>query len=342
MQNKFIGLLITAVMGASLTVACNSTAESTQPAPGPRQQEVVAEQTETLVKEAQPQAEAVQEDVVETSDEPVEAAVSVETDVEAKPDTTEDVTAAAEEIVEVDTESAATEDVTEGAALPTTFTATTGLKEFSAYRLDFDTAFDGTHNGQPTSGTLGGLFEVTKSPEAQHWAITMTGNAFQEVALLGGKMEMYDIANTIYIQNPGDDSWIGIPAMFVESMLPTDMVNPEDNIELPATATLQPGKETINGIVTQRYTFGKDDMPGNSAAYDSVDGTVWVAVDDNTVVKYEATVSGEFSHLSAGEMTLLDEGTITMMYEVSNANGDFTINPPADAQTIGLGELLFQ
>jgi hypothetical protein len=233
------------------------------------------------------------------------------------------------------------EDVTSTTVEAVTFTAETGLGDFSTYKMSFATEFDGTRDGQPTQGNLGGLLEITKNPAAQHWQINMGGNAFSNLSLLGGGMEMYDVDNTIYIQNPGDGSWIGMPAMLVQSMLPSEMYNPEDNIDLPATAILQPGEESVNGVLTQRYTFGKNDLSGDISKLDEVEGTVWVAVDGNYVVKYEAVVTGEFDNLTAGDMTVLDEGTINMMYEVTDVDGDFTISPPAGAKAIDLTSLLF-
>jgi len=221
------------------------------------------------------------------------------------------------------------------------FTATTGLADFSAYRLKFATEFDGTRAGQPAAGTLNGAFEVTKPQNAQHWKLEMTGDVFQELAVLGGSMELYNIADTIYIQNPGDNSWIGIPAMLVESMLPAEMYNPEDSIELPANATRQPGTEMVNGVESVRYTFGKDDLSGDTANLESVEGTVWVAAGSGTVVRYQAKMTGTFTDLTAGGIKLLDEGTITMRYDVTDTNGDFSIRPPEGATAVDLTKLLF-
>ena len=115
---------------------------------------------------------------------------------------------------------------------------------------------------------------------------------------------------------------------------------PEKSIDLPATAVLQPGEEVVNGVVTQRYTFGLDDLADSGTQYEAVKGTVWVAVDGDYVVKYESTITGEFDNLSAGSMDLMDQGTIVMSYEVSDVNGDFSIQPPTDAQGLDLGKLL--
>ena len=221
------------------------------------------------------------------------------------------------------------------------FTATTGLEKFSAYRMMFESTFDGTRQNQPTNGTLSGLLEVTTNPQAQHLQVNMQGDAFSELALLGGKMELYDIGDTFYIQNPQDGSWIGVPAMLVDSLLPQDMYRPEDNIELPVTAVLQPGEETINGVITRRYTFDAQDMAGDKSNYDQVEGTIWVAVEGNYVVQYQAVVTGQHGNLTAGDIKLLDEGTISMMYQVTDVDGGFTIAPPQGATAINLTDLLF-
>lgn len=335
MKNKLIGIFITTVIGGTLVIACNSGTETPQATPEAQQPAAVTQPANPAAEpeaavESQPPVEAEKQasSAAEPKTEPL-----ADAEAPAAPETADSPAAAAstaiDDVVAVDASAVVAEK----------FTATTGLADFAAYRLNFNTSFDGSKNGAPTSGTLGGLFEVTAEPPAQHWRLNMAGDAFAELALLGGKMEMYDIGDTIYLQNPGDESFIGMPAMLVENMLPTDMVNPEDSIELPATATVQPGQETINGIATRRYTFGKDDLASDSSSFDSVAGTVWVAVDGNYVVKYEATISGKFDNLVAGDMTLLDEGTLTMMYEISDANGDFTISPPAGAQQIDLSKL---
>lgn len=221
------------------------------------------------------------------------------------------------------------------------FTATTGLSEFSSYRMTFTSDFEGTRQGQPTSGSLAGLLEATKSPEAQHLRVEMKGDTFRALAPLGN-IEIYDINGTFYLKNPQDGKWIGVPAFLVDSMLPTDMYNPEDSIELPVTAVPHADTETINGILAKRYTFGPEDMAGDGSNYEEVDGTIWVAVDGDYVVRYEAMFKGQFDNLVVEDMALLDEGTITMMYELSEVDGSLTLAPPEGAVSFDLTKLLFK
>lgn len=234
------------------------------------------------------------------------------------------------------------EDADASEMAPVPFTATTGLDTFSAYRMNFLTDFDGYRKGQATQGTMSGLLEITRKPQAKHWQMNMSGDTFGELSTLGS-MELYDFGKMMYIQNPLDATWLGVPAELVKTMLPVpidDMYRPEESIDLPATAVLQPGEEVVNGVVTERYAFGPDDLVDSNTRYEAVEGTIWVAVDGDYVVKYESTITGEFDNLSAGSMHLMDQGTIVMSYEVSDVNGGFSIQPPAGAKGLDLGKLL--
>ena len=295
--------------------------------------EVVPEEMEEVVKaepavEIEPvveeaQADTLAEDLVEDV---AKADVSTETEV-------------------VDEEPVAEADETDAAqemeAMP--FTASVGLDTFSAYKLNVDVDFDGTKEGKPTAGNLAGVFETTHGPEAQHWMVQMTGDVLPELAMLGGKVELYDVGGTMYMQNPGDGTWIGVPGFLVQGMMPNEIYSPEDSIELPVRAVLQPGQEEINGIVTQRYTFGANDLASDSSkTTKTLNGTIWVAVEGDYVVKYEAEITGNHSDLTAGDIKLLDEGTLTMAYDLTDVNGNFAIGPPAGAKAIDLASLLFQ
>lgn len=222
---------------------------------------------------------------------------------------------------------------------PVPFTATTGLDTFSSYRMDFAISFDGARQGQPTAGSLDGTLEATRYPSAKHLLVAMEGDASGQVAGLE-RAEVYEINNTVYFQNPQDGAWMSLPAGLVYSMLPSDIaISPEAYINLPVTAVSQPGLETINGVVTRRYTFGREDL-ADGGSYDRVQGTVWVAARGNYIVRYEATITGDLQTLVPDGMELMENGTVTMVYEVSDVNSDFTIEPPIRNRGFNLGSLL--
>jgi hypothetical protein len=223
-----------------------------------------------------------------------------------------------------------------GEAVP--FTATAGLERLRSYRMNFEADFDGSQQGRPASGTISGLFEVTKDPSAQHWLINTSGETLRQLVPVGS-IELYSIENTMHFQNPQNGSWMSLPKFLVEGMLPEGISNPEDSIELPQTAVLQPGQEIVNGLATRRYTFGPDDGAVDGASFESVDGTIWVAVEGDFVIKYEADVTGQFEEFAVGGMRFLDEGTLTMMYELNDINGEFTIEAPVQSAGFNLSDL---
>jgi hypothetical protein len=218
------------------------------------------------------------------------------------------------------------------------FTATPGLERLRSYRMNFEADFDGSQQGQPASGTISGLFEVTKAPSAQHWLINTSGETLRQLVPMSS-VELYDIENTMHFQNPQNGAWMSLPKFLVEGMLPEGLSNPEDSIELPQTAVLQPGQEIVNGVTTRRYTFGPDDVAVDGASFESVDGTIWVAVDGDFIVKYKADVTGQFEDFAVGGMRFLDEGTLTMMYELNDINGEFTIEAPVQSSGFSLSDL---
>jgi hypothetical protein len=223
-----------------------------------------------------------------------------------------------------------------GEAVP--FTATPGLERLKSYRMNFEADFDGTQQSRPASGTINGLFEVTKDPSAQHWLINTSGETLRQLVPVGS-VELYSIEDTMHFQNPQNGSWMSLPKFLVDGMLPEGISNPEDSIELPQTAVLQPGQEIVNALATRRYTFGPDDVAVHGARFESVDGTIWVAVDGEFVVKYEADVTGQFEDFAVGGLRFLDEGTLSMMYELNDVNGEFTIEAPVQSSGFSLGDL---
>jgi hypothetical protein len=218
------------------------------------------------------------------------------------------------------------------------FTATTGLDRLPVYHMDFTVKFDGTREGRPTSGDMAGTLEATNDPDAQHLKATLKGPTASQFGL-PETVELYQVNDAVYFKNPQDGAWIGVPGRMVSRYLPDGIPTPEDYVELPVTAVRQPGRRTVNGVVTQRYTFGRDDL-ADGRNYTDAEGTIWVAVDGNYVVRYEATFSGRHEKLAVGGVQLMDNGTISVVYELSHVADDLVIKAPQGARGLGLRDLL--
>lgn len=218
------------------------------------------------------------------------------------------------------------------------FTATTGLDEFSAYRMNYTVSFDGTRGRQPTSGIAEGTLEATNNPDAQHLQTTLAGEAFRQLGVLG-TMELYHVNDSIYFQDLQDGTWTGVPERLVNRFLPDGVPAPEDYVVLPDSAVRQPGRKIVNGVVAQRYTFDRNDLT-EARNYDDAEGTIWVASNGDYIVRYEATLSGRHENLAAGGVGLIDEGTISIMYELSDVNDSLNIEAPRGAKGLSLRSML--
>lgn len=105
------------------------------------------------------------------------------------------------------------------------------------------------------------------------------------------------------------------------------------------------GKETVNGIDTIHYTFDKSSAlegllksidPNKDGNIVSFDGDMWVADPDEYVVKmtFQAEISNVPDTDEAGKTTLSDQ-KINWTYDVTDINGDFSIDVPEDAPRPG-------
>jgi hypothetical protein len=204
--------------------------------------------------------------------------------------------------------------------------------------MDYTVSFDGTRGRQPMSGIAEGTLEATKRPAAKHVQATLAGDAFRQLGVLG-TMELYHVNDTIYFQDPQDGAWTGVPERLVNRFLPDGMPAPEDYVVLPDSAVRQPGRSIVNGVVTQLYTFDRDDLP-HARNYDDAEGTIWVASNGDYIVRYEATFSGRHENLAAGGVELMDEGTISIMYELSDVNDSLSIEAPKGARGLSLRSML--
>ncbi|NOZ50860.1 MAG: hypothetical protein GXP37_12570 [Chloroflexi bacterium] len=105
------------------------------------------------------------------------------------------------------------------------------------------------------------------------------------------------------------------------------------------------GKETVNGIDTIHYTFDKSSAlevllqsidPSKDGNIDSFAGDMWVADPDEYVVKmtFQAEMSDVPDTDEAGTITLSDQ-KIDWTYELTDINGDFSIEVPEEAPRPG-------
>jgi len=211
------------------------------------------------------------------------------------------------------------------------FSGVSGLGQLSSYRVNFIMAFDGESGGQPSKGRIEMTLEETQEPPARHLVMTMEGDTVEEV---GGTnaMDIYMMGDTLYMKNEAmGDSWISFSGGEAESF-EQGFFAPDEQLEMPDTANCS-GTETVNGVEAKHCRFTEKDITDDTVAMESLQGDVWVAVDGNYIVKYTMTATGYGS--GTDEEGQFGYGNVSFEYNLSDANGDFTITLPPEAENAG-------
>jgi predicted small lipoprotein YifL len=271
---------------------------------------------EEAVTEVEEAAEAVGEGEV-----PPEAITEVETAVEAVAEAVEEVELPPEAKAAAETSlSELTETESVGLA------NVAGPDELSTFRVNFVMDFDGTSGGQPAVGQVDLFVESTKDPKALHMSMQMDGTTVETLGGGSNKIEFYQVGDTFYLYNEamGGD-WITMPAINAEAFTKGFFV-PHENLKVPVSGDCDPNHEVVNNITVRHCSFTHNDLSPDEGTFASLKGDVWLAVDGNYIVKYLVEAEGYQS--SEGKAELFEYGNVNFLYELYDANADFTISPP--------------
>jgi hypothetical protein len=213
--------------------------------------------------------------------------------------------------------------------------ALSSTEELSSYRSTMWITTVTDTNGEEEEQTIEVSIEYTSEPRAQH--ISMSGGA---VGAEGEAIEMYLVEDKMYMKMGTD--WLSMPA--TEEDMDTDAMLTPDDLLSDLCGWKKEGREEINGIQTQHWSFSKDDFDkcaGTDAflaigELTDAGGDLYVAEDENYIVLMEVFYEGENLDLGLGEA---EEGTtahrVEVHYEMSDVNDAFTIEVPAEALESG-------
>lgn len=205
--------------------------------------------------------------------------------------------------------------------------------DLSSYRSTMQVIMVTDDNGQEEEQTIELSIEYTSEPRAQH--MTMSG-AVAGPEAEDGTIEMYLIEDTMYMMM--GDQWLSLPA--TEEDVDSDAFITPDTMLEDLCGWKKQGRETINGIEVEHWSFTKADidacMPYEELAglgeLTDATGDLYVAVDDNYVVLMELIYEGEDLDMDLGETQ--ETAKVVRMevhYETSDVNEPFTIEVPAEA-----------
>jgi hypothetical protein len=231
--------------------------------------------------------------------------------------------------------SEATTSPTQEAAAPTAASAeedlnlstlTGGLAAFSSYKSAFTMTFAGKdEQGQPVNGTWTMEEDLIQQPRAQRVAMTTAGFSEGQAGNLG-TFEIITIGDMSYMLT--QDAGGAKSCISMSSGEATDsqqgLFNP-DMIGGVSDAKYV-GTETVNGVRAKHYAWKETSLPVFGFA--SSKGDVWMATDGDYVVKYLAEATGKGTLFGSAQ----EEGTITVEYNLTDVNGSFTIEVPAECE----------
>lgn len=205
-------------------------------------------------------------------------------------------------------------------------TLTDGLAMLKSYKSTFTVKFVGKDGqAQPVDGSLETREEFIQEPRAQRIAVTSIGFS-EEQADQSDMFEMITIGDTSYMVMQDQDGKRSCISMSSaedtkpqQGLLSLDMLGGVSGAKYVKT-------DTVNGIKTKHYAWKEGGLVG--LGFTSAKGDVWVAVDGNYVVKYTAEATGKDMLFGS----TAEEGTITVEYNLTEVNGSFQIEPPADCE----------
>ena len=204
---------------------------------------------------------------------------------------------------------------------------TEGLGSLSSYKSSFVMRFTGKdEQGNPVDGTWESREEFTRQPAAQRMIVDSSG--FGDQAAQTGGLEIINIEGTTYMVTVDAE---GVRSC--SSFSSDDAAGPESGqLFSPDQLGGVSGADyvdspTVNGVQTKHYRWSEDAL--GVLGFAAAKGEVWVADPGGYTVKYTAEATGKGGIFGASDW----EGTFTTEYNLTEANGSFTIEPPADCKT---------
>lgn len=186
--------------------------------------------------------------------------------------------------------------------------------------------------GTLTTGVVEILVEYTHTPPpSQRVVVTDTTVPVDDETRISQTVRIGD--TTWY--DMGDSNWIESTEEAGTPFQSAGLIFDAPDLLVSTTQARKSGSETINGILSDRYTFAQEQLPAfDTGDMDTAAGEFWVARDGGYITRYKLQAAGEDIELSDG---LHGRGTMTLVYDLFDIGRAITITAPqvADATPIG-------
>ena len=209
--------------------------------------------------------------------------------------------------------------------------AMAALQNLDSYRTTLRAEWDGTtSDGKPSKGYLDVKTAYVREPLA--YRMDMEGQGFESENQAIMKYTFIQVGDKAWYYDSSTDKWTQMPAttMNVEEgffMSPKDILS-EFNI---TEGHRSPGTQTVNNIECYQYLFSEKDLKSSSGNEEltRAEGEAYVAVDGGYLVHF--TLQGEMSGTGTAQESLIAQGTMQVVFNLSEVNQPITIEPPPEA-----------
>lgn len=206
--------------------------------------------------------------------------------------------------------------------------ANDGLADLQSYRANLIFEFEGTRNGQPASGRLESLTEVTRQPAALHQYLKVA-TTLTTTEIITGASEFYRLADKIYVKRGDAGQWF----TFTDGVVsPADLgfFALDRLITLPATVSQPAQAELLKELKVQRFSFTERDLSAPNLIFEKAEGELWRATPGDYLAQYVISATLRIV-IPDPKAHIFDQGHLNLRYTLSDINADLTITPPADA-----------
>jgi hypothetical protein len=205
-----------------------------------------------------------------------------------------------------------------------------GLADLQSYRANWIVEFEGTRNGQPASGRLESLKEVTRQPAALHQYLRVD-TSVSNPELVAGTAEFYRVADKVYIKKEAGGEWF----TFSDSAISPDTLGffaLDRLIVLPATTSQPSQPEMLDDLRVQRFSFTERDLQEPNIIFEKAEGNLWLAPSGDYLMQYAISATLRIV-IPDPKAHFFDQGRLNLRYTLTDINAAFDLIPPQDVLT---------
>jgi hypothetical protein len=199
------------------------------------------------------------------------------------------------------------------------------LADLQSYRANLIMEFEGIRNGQPASGRLELLTEVTREPAVLHRYLKVD-TTIPNPEIISSTVEFYRVLDKVYVKKGDEGRWF----TFIDGSVSPDTLGffaLDRLIILPPTVSQPSQPELFDDLKVQHFTFTESDLTEPNIIFEKAEGDLWLAEPGNYLAQYIISATLRIV-IPDPKAHIFDQGHFSLRYTLSDVNANFDIIPP--------------